>query len=132
MKIDRPTQRLTAWIACFAILLAALAPTISHALAAGGKTNAWLEICSTTANKLIQVADSQNPEKPSIPIEKSMHFEHCPFCSTHAGSLGLPPPSLSGFAVIANSPSLPILFYHAPRPLFMWAAAQSRAPPSIS
>jgi hypothetical protein len=122
----------TAWIACFAILLAAIAPTISHGFVANKDKVAgvsWLEICSASAKKFVKVADSQTPEKPSVPIEKSMHFEHCPFCLTHADALDLPPALTVSFALAAVPQSLPLLFYRAPRPLFMWAPAQSRAPP---
>lgn len=125
------TRKLTAWIACFAILLAALAPSISHAVsAAQGSGAGWLEVCTTAGAKLVQVADAQNPS--SLPAEKGMHFEHCPFCSTHAGSVYLPPNADFILPVVSDAPLLPSLYYQSPRPLFIWATAQSRAPPSIS
>jgi hypothetical protein len=34
--------------------------------------------------------------------------------------------------MIVHIPAFPALFYQSPRPLFLWAAAQSRAPPAAS
>jgi hypothetical protein len=61
-----------------------------------------------------------------------MHGEHCPFCVTHTGSIGLPPVSGFELPVVSASPVFPSLFYQSPRPLFIWAAAQSRGPPTAS
>jgi len=133
MGLDKTTRQFAAWIACFAILLASLAPSISHALAAAKSTGvSWMEICSATGAKFVQVADDHNPTKSSAPAQKAMQSEHCPFCFTHAGSFGLPPTVVSAFPVASGSPVLPSLFYQSPRPLFIWAAAQSRAPPFAS
>jgi hypothetical protein len=133
MGMNKATRQFAAWIACLAILLAALAPSISHALAAAkGSDFSWMEICSTTGAKFVKVTDSQNPVKSSTPAEKAMHSEHCPFCLTHAGSFGLPPTAAFAFPVVSVPPAFPSLFYQSPRPLFIWAAAQSRAPPVAS
>ena len=44
MGLRRPTRCLTAWIACFAILFASLAPSISHAVTvARNSTSFWVE-----------------------------------------------------------------------------------------
>jgi hypothetical protein len=126
------TRRLTAWIACFAVLLAALAPSISHAIsaAAGGDTG-WVEICSLAGARLVNVDDEVHPS-PSIPVEKGFHFDHCPFCSMHGGTVGLLPTVGFTLPVAGGEPVLPSLFYQSPRPLFVWAAAHSRAPPAAS
>lgn len=126
------TRQFTAWIACFAILLAALAPSISHAIAAGKDAGAgWIEVCSATGSKLVQVGGEHNPA-PSEPAEEGLHFEHCPFCLTHGGLVGLPPSAGFTLPAVSGTQPLPSLYYQSPRPLFIWAAAQSRAPPAIS
>lgn len=130
--MNNSKPRLTAWIACFAVLLATLAPSISHALSAAQASNAgWAEICTFTGIKMVKVEHPEHHDS-SAPTEMGLHFEHCPFCFTHGGSVGLLP--TAGFLIPAASrdEALPPLYYHAPRPLFIWAAAQSRAPPSIS
>lgn len=61
-----------------------------------------------------------------------MHFEHCPFCFTHAGSFGTPPSAEFTAPLLIGAAIQPTLFLHSPRPLFSWAAAQARAPPAFS
>lgn len=123
-------HRCTAWIACFAILLAALAPSISHALAiAGDGSGNWVEICTVSGSKLVSANhDHQSP----APADKFGHLKHCPFCLSHAVSVGLLPPADFTLPVVAGTHILPSLFYQAPRPLFAWAVAQPRAPPAFS
>jgi hypothetical protein len=129
MRMNRLTRRFTAWIACLAILAAALAPSISHALAAANSAGSFSnEICSTTDLKLVKTANEQDPASPS-PAGEGMSFDHCPFCFTHAGSFGLPPVSSVTLPVVSGLFPLPSLYYQSPRPLFVWATAQSRAPP---
>ena len=86
------TRRFAAWIACFAILLAALAPSISQAVANAKQESGsgWAEICSVAGIRFVQVDDGAADEKSGA---KAMQMEHCAFCSTHAGSVGLPPAS---------------------------------------
>lgn len=111
-----------------AILFAALAPSISHALASAGKLSpTWMEICSAEGSKAFKSDGAGNASQQK---NSSVGFEHCPYCTVHGGSVGLPP--TVGFTLPAFSASFPLpsLFYQAPRPLFIWAAAQSRAPPA--
>jgi hypothetical protein len=62
--------------------------------------------------------------------EHVLHFEHCPFCFTHAGSFATLPIPEFIFPLTGAAAAAPPLFLHAPRPLFVWAAPQARAPPS--
>lgn len=124
-------RRMTAWIAGFAVLLAALAPSISQAIFASKVSAAGFgEICSVTGNKLAKV-EHEGHHSSSSPAEKGLHFEHCPFCFTHAGSVGLPPATDLVLPMPVGTQLMPPLFYQSPRSLFTWAAAQSRAPPSL-
>ena len=130
MRTTRTTRSITAWIASFAILLAALAPSISHAVAAANNIpNGWTEICTVAGAKLVKLDDT-SPSKTAP--HKMSHFEHCPFCLNHAGMLGLPPDTDVRVPLVAGTHVLPSLFYHAPRPLFAWVAAQPRAPPLLT
>ena len=124
-------QSLTAWIACLAILLSALAPSISHALSTGSRSSGWLEICSVNkTSKFVKIADDLNP---AAPHDKNLHTTHCPFCSTHTGSMDLPPTAIRVLpAAIVTQILVPPLYYQSSRPLFVWAGAQSRAPPTAS
>jgi hypothetical protein len=129
MRMATAKRRITAWIASFAILLAALAPSISQAInAAKGSGANWIEVCTVSGLKLAKITDAQNPASQK-PAEDGSHFKHCPFCFTHGGSVGLPPSTDLTLPIASNDLPLPSLFYRSPRPLFIWAAPQSRAPP---
>lgn len=125
MALQLRTRRFAAWLATFAILLAALAPAVSHAMTAVRGGASWVEVCTATGPALVKVAGEQAPVKDSAPS----HVDHCPFCSTHAGAAGLPP-AAAALPVATGAHALPELFLRAPRPLFVWAAAQARAPPA--
>ncbi|RZI42577.1 DUF2946 domain-containing protein [Herbaspirillum sp. HC18] len=128
--MNKFTRRITAWIASFAILLAAFAPLISHAMSnAANAGKGWVQVCSHAGTKMVKVDSKLDP---TAPAEKGVKANHCPFCITHADSFGFPP--TAGFALPAPDAeqSLPILYYQSPRPLFIWTAAHSRAPPVVS
>lgn len=125
------TRRFAAWIACFAILLAALAPSISQAVANAKQESGsgWAEICSVAGIRFVQVDDGAADGKSD---GKAMQMEHCAFCSTHAGSVGLPPTSpVLPLPVASGTAIFPALYYQSPSPLFIWSTAQSRAPPAL-
>ncbi|MET3130780.1 hypothetical protein AAKU55_001038 [Oxalobacteraceae bacterium GrIS 1.11] len=118
------------WIACLAILLNALAPSISHALAVTGVTSSMLEVCSVDGKKYVSL-DQATPEKS--PVDSSLHhLQHCPFCMSHAGSFALPTSLNASFAVVGGHDLFPALYYHSPSPLFSWSRAHPRAPPALS
>lgn len=133
MIFGRRLRAFTLWIACCAILLGGLAPTLSHAFATE-IPDGWVEICSVAGSKLIRVdaGDALSPDAagPSDPGESRAHaLEHCPYCSTHATVLGLPPTAPTDLILDAREHHVPALFLAAPRTLFAWAIAQPRAPP---
>ncbi len=130
MRMTQATHRFASWIACFAILMASLAPSISHAVAAAhGTPNAWMEVCTVAGSKMVMVDVEQTAPATN---EQSVHFEHCPFCLSHAGTVGLPPAADFVMPVVSGDHVLPSLFYQSSRPLFAWAVAQPRAPPALS
>ena len=121
MQTIRHRLRSFTWVALFAMLGLAFAPTVSHALNAGTTSNPWTEICTT--------ADARSASgTPALPGDVG-HIEHCPLCALSAGALGLPPadavpgvvPSRTSFD--AEPSAL------APRALRGWRVAQPRAPP---
>ncbi len=116
-------KRLQVWIACLAILLNALAPSLSHALMTPGGSSNMMEICSAAGTRWI-VADQADDAPAQSPLQ---HPEHCPFCITHADLLDLP--GAASFAVTGGHDLFPALFYRSPSPLFSWSAAKPRGPP---
>jgi hypothetical protein len=128
MGMNRITRRFAAWIACFAILFAALAPSISHAVSAP-PAQSWAEICSVGGAKFVKVSDAGDGTSDPV-TKKSPHLENCPFCATHAGSFGLPPGVSIAIPLIETQDTHPSLFFQSPYPLAVWTTAQSRAPPA--
>ena len=122
--------RLSLWIACLAILLNALAPSISHALAAHkGSPSRLIEICTVAGTRVVADGDAAMSKPAGSDAQHREALEHCPYCSIHAGSDGLPPPALIVLQPADRGAAMPLLFYAAPRPLFSWSAARPRGPP---
>ena len=131
LRVRRP---LLIWIACCAVLLNALAPSVSQLLGAnGGLADGWLEICSALGPRyvVLDAVASDDAGKQSGPA-KSADTPRCPYCVPHAGSVAVMPvvPVVVVSSVIREA--APRLYFVAPRPLFQWAAARSRAPPFLA
>ncbi|MES2075930.1 MAG: DUF2946 domain-containing protein [Pseudomonadota bacterium] len=129
MKIDRVTRLFAAWIACFAILAAMLVPAMTHLLpTTAASTAAMAEICSSGGGMLATAIDKG--DAPAAPADKGMHGEHCQYCYAQVDATALPA-GLPLTLAPAGALTLPAtLFYQSPGPLFIWAPAQSRAPPA--
>jgi len=138
MKASR-RRLLQVWIACLAILLNALAPGVSHALALADGRHAgpgW-EICLNDGTRLSGSGTLDEAtfravtdrSRPAPQPDAAPPMSDCGYCLAHAGALGLPPPALAPLPFAAMPAARPFLFYHAPRPLQAWVAAHPRGPP---
>jgi hypothetical protein len=122
----RPTRRLRfVWLALFAVLLNALAPTVSHALAAS-RPAISVDVCSVDGGAPFAAAAAllMQDDHGAMGLAGD-----CGYCLTHAGSHGLPPPVHSLFVPVLGAEPRPFLYHHAPRPLAIWLAAVPRGPP---
>jgi hypothetical protein len=120
MKKMSTTWRLHVWIAIFAILMNALAPSISHAMAyASGEPAAW-DICR---------ADTKSADAGKL---QAGALAHCGYCLPHAGSFAILPGPVQGAALLGGHALRPFLFYHAPTPLLALHGAPPRGPPALS
>lgn len=118
------------WIACFAILMAALAPTLSRALTvARGGTVPSMEICSV-AGGLTMVPIKFAGQSPEAPQKSPMSMGDCPCCSMHAATLAITPTVLVAASGELITGLLPVLFYQSITPLFAWTPVQPRGPPA--
>jgi hypothetical protein len=127
MRVFRAHRRLTIWFAALAILLASLAPSLSHALASASGTD-WIEICTTQGSKWIATGEDGSERAPA-----AVHvLDHCPYCSVHAPAFGLPPANDSAQLPARLAYEFPLAFLAAPRTLHAWVSAQPRAPPLFS
>jgi Protein of unknown function (DUF2946) len=120
-------NRSIAWIAFAAILLSALAPTVSRGLAASSAVPmAMLEVCISQANAASGLVLKSAPDDSSHPLD----LDHCSLCVMHASVLGLPPQPQATPLLTTLSDIVPSLFLHAPSPPHVWAVALARAPPA--
>lgn len=123
----RRYRRWTSWMASLAILVAALAPALSHAL--GGWPGAgWVEVCSSQGARWVQ-ADQVPQDSAPAGLQAG---DACLYCSVHAPALGLP--SLPAWMPLSSrlSQALPpaARATHVNSPA--WLSAQPRAPPHLS
>ncbi|MDQ1811996.1 DUF2946 domain-containing protein [Massilia sp. CCM 9210] len=121
-------QTLHIWIAMLAILFSTLAPGMARAMSASGAPAGTMEICTANGYKLVKVGDTDASKTPG----SAQHgMEHCAFCLTHGGSLGLSGTLPERLAFDAVRDVYPPLFYSAPRSLHAWSTANPRAPPNL-
>ena len=124
--MSRSVKRFASWLAAFALMFGALAPTLAHAWPHGGVAP-MSEICSATGAPAVHV-DEASPDAP--PASMPGHaFDHCPYCSLHLTALGFPPTPAQAAAPALPAFELPHLFLFAPRGQHAWTAAPARAPP---
>jgi hypothetical protein len=129
MRFYRAARALTSWIAVVAVLMAALAPSISHALGTNDGAT-WVEICTAAGAKWVK-AGGQIGDKSPVP-SGAHALDHCPYCSLHADAIAIPAAPAATVPVLRPAHDLPIGFLAAPRTLHAWVSAQPRAPPSFS
>lgn len=132
MFARRGTKRITAWAALLGLLMMVFAPLVSQAV---GADRAWLEICSASGPKFVQLnaADAADAGTSDQPVQKSAAhpLEHCPYCSLHASALGMPPAPLVVPLAVAHR-ELPPAFFEAPATPHAWLTAQPRGPPFLA
>jgi len=127
MQMQRMTRHFAAWVACIAMLFAALAPSMSQAMAVmPGST--WTEICGMGGTRFVKVTSAAGDVSDPTPSDVA-HVDHCPLCATHADSFALPPTAGYFVPLIDTGETHPFLFFQSPQPLAIWHLAQARAPP---
>jgi hypothetical protein len=130
----RPLSRLRFLrLAIFAVLLNALAPAMSHALAAS-RPALPIDVCSTHGGKALAVAAAllvQQEEGVQGHAHGGLSGD-CGHCLAHAGGHGSPPPSALAPPAGQAVDERPYLFYHAPRPLPLLTSSRPRGPPAFA
>lgn len=117
------------WTAVFAVLMGALAPTITQAMHGPADSNHF-PIC-TQAGSNPPASDAATPGGKKGAPDAQHACEHCPCCSLHAAGLGMPPAPF-------EPPALPLAHaihwrYSAATPtLDFWSDALSRGPPALA
>ncbi len=120
------TRRLYAWLALAAMLLGALAPTVSRALALA-RAPSLQDVCRVGAPRAAAPLIPIALDAPAAPAS-SAALDHCPFCLPIADRLG-PPPAASMHFFNADSglapPDAQALFFPTP----LSTRRRARGPP---
>jgi hypothetical protein len=122
-------HRLISWIATLAILMGALAPSISQALSVYKSSQGFVvEICSTSGAKITQTISEE--QDTQLPHSGAMQG-HCPYCVVQAFYL-LPTNTALEFRAPEQNCQPSAFSYQAPQPIFSWLSLPPRAPPALS
>jgi hypothetical protein len=114
-------------MACLAILMAALAPTLTHAFR-NERDDALASICSASATRGAGV-----PSGSSDQGSGSTHAgDACGYCSLHIPGGWIP--TVASTAPVARLPAFEVPYFTvaAPPAEPAWQAPQSRAPPRLA
>ncbi|WP_167223003.1 DUF2946 domain-containing protein [Massilia rubra] len=124
--MNRRAFALAAWMAMLAVLMAVLAPALSHAFGADPAARFLPgDICR--AGSVAAAGEALAGGAPAPPSHEEKR-QHCPYCHHGNGVLLLPPaPHPLALAVADAPPTAP--FPDAPKPRFAWTAAHARGPP---
>lgn len=121
MHLRKNVFAVVVWIALCAILMAALAPSISHMLARRGEADA--PFCNMPEHAMTHASSAADKSA------HGMNMDDCGYCSMQAHLPMLPSVAAVAPLMLDIVRCAPPLFFLAPRPLFVWLNARSRAPP---
>jgi hypothetical protein len=100
------------WVVWLAVLIAAfgaLAPTVSHALAASqGGTSAWTEVCTNTGPGWVSASGLVSTDFPP-PQDSAFSLTHCPFCLLYTDRAAPPPHALVHLFAVLGEPEAPTI-----------------------
>lgn len=122
-------SKASAWITLITLWFACLAPTLALAFPDGNASQGyWTQLCTMNGSSNVWIdASADDGSSDSQQASQSLSG-HCLFCS-HATALGPPPADVALTQTTASTLLLPRSYFHAPRPLFSWAAHRTRGPP---
>ena len=126
MQARRLRHKISSCVALIAVVMAVIAPTISHALQGELKTG-WIELCSALGSRWVKPGDL-NAGTDSAPVSVLHAVEHCPYCSLQSMALASPPAAV-GVALSRLSFELPCAVAATLRAPDAWRSAQPRGPP---
>ncbi len=129
---DLKQIRRTSFIALLAMIMLALAPTVSKLITTNRLNVNLVEVCTTEGSKWLSISDlvqASSVNNDHVPASINDHGE-CYYCNLQTSNFL---PSVVNPCITSKSAAiLPPLFYQAPKPLFAWTHSRSRAPPIVS
>jgi hypothetical protein len=131
MRFRFKTKIFWSWLTAIALLLSALAPSISFASSAiQGTQIDFASICTATGLKWVDNQSGEVLDAAPASGKSAVHAERCEACLMHP--LAVLPVSEAPLCTPAVTITrLPALFFQAPRTLFVWSQANPRGPPAI-
>ena len=128
MRSIRSTHRLATWLATLALLLGALAPAVAQALVDTRSDAGWVEICSSSGMRWVQLDADADAGDPASNEPMADGSRHCPWCNLGSGAAGLPPePTTWGLLEVREA--RPRVLLGLPTPGADRFSTQPRAPP---
>ena len=129
-RMRRFRQRCCAWIAIFAALLGALAPTVSRATARDDGGGLLVAVCTAAGTHWIALdRGAADDAAESGGGKRALSLDRCPYCFVQAGAAALPAPSAALPLIAPGWTPPPLVPDVAPRPRESWPPSHSRAPP---
>jgi hypothetical protein len=122
--------RRACWLALVAMLSLALAPAVSHGLAAWRGQSGWVEVCTTQGMRWITAGESGRNE--DAPAPTGAPLEACSYCTLSFGAAGMPPAPATGQLLPLTGAEAPPLLLEAPLAHLGWRNPQPRAPPPFA
>jgi hypothetical protein len=120
-------HRRLAWLALFAMLFAAIAPSVSKWLAASQGKN-WVEVCSANGSKRVAL-DLGTQKTPDAPMAAE---SHCAYCVLQQHFPALPTLAYRWHSLAVASHRVPISDSNSFFKRFVREAHSARAPPAFS
>ncbi len=122
--MNRTKRTFVHWIAAFAILMSAIAPTISQAVSVTKDGHGFvMEVCTVDGGKIQVNVKTDGQTDTSDPMKS------CPYCISHTAVTAAFNTNLT-FQAPQTLALLPQLFYQSPKPLAVWVTPPSAAPPT--
>jgi len=125
MRHSAPMQRLTAWIAALALVVAALMPAVTQAASAAAGGQVWLEVCTALGVERIAVDDAP----ASQPASGKSRGMACPWCHLPIGLPGVAAFASDFPADYGDSRVTALREHLVPRTRVSATSSRPRAPP---
>jgi hypothetical protein len=105
-------RRCLVWLALCLAWLGALVPTVSHTLVWAHGDTALVQICSTTGQRWVTLAQAQgaaNQTDGTQAPDPAKLLNHCPFCLLAAERLAAPPTAALGVLSLPGRAVSPVI-----------------------
>lgn len=116
MSLDSLRSR-PRWMALFSsivLMLAAMVPTVSRALATP-PGNGWVEVCTATGMQWVQAEGEASAEPGTPPASGTLSLDHCPLCHLSTDKVFvLPPAPATGLLLEPDTTAHAVPEYHPP------------------